>query len=278
MVRSLKRLVMDALDEDIGQEDITTNRTVPAEGRCRAWLLAKQNGVLSGIEVFRLVFDGIKANVTEWDALSDGSSFRNGDEVAAFCGNTRAVLSAERTALNFVRHLSGVATLTAQYVEAVRGLDVRICDTRKTTPLLRRLEKEAVVHGGGANHRHDLFNGVVIKENHIMAAGGIEAAVRNATSGVHHLMKIEVEVTNLEEFDQALRAGADAIMLDNMGLDDMRQTAGRAQGKNILLEASGNARLDNVRAMAATGVHVISVGALTHSAPAADLSLLIRSC
>jgi nicotinate-nucleotide pyrophosphorylase (carboxylating) len=278
MVKSLKRLVMDALDEDIGQEDITTNRTVPAEGRCRARLLAKQNGVLSGIEVFRLVFDGIKANVTEWDALSDGSSFRNGDEVAAFCGNTRAVLSAERTALNFVRHLSGIATLTAQYVEAVRGLDVRICDTRKTTPLLRRLEKEAVVHGGGANHRHDLFNGVVIKENHIMAAGGIEAAVRNATSGVHHLMKIEVEVTNLEEFDQALRAGADAIMLDNMGLDDMRQAAGRAQGKNILLEASGNARLDNVRAMAATGVHVISVGALTHSAPAADLSLLIRSC
>jgi nicotinate-nucleotide pyrophosphorylase (carboxylating) len=278
MVRPLKQLVMDALDEDIGQEDITTNRTVPAEGRCRARLLAKQDGVLSGIEVFRLAFDCTKANVTEWDALSDGSPFRNGDEVAAFCGNTRAVLSAERTALNFVRHLSGIATLTAQYVEAVRGLDVRICDTRKTTPLLRRLEKEAVVHGGGANHRHDLFNGVVIKENHITAAGGIEAAVRSATSGVHHLMKIEVEVTNLEEFDQALQAGADAIMLDNMSLDDMRQAVRRAQGKNILLEASGNVRLDSVRAMAATGVHVISVGALTHSAPAADLSLLITSC
>jgi nicotinate-nucleotide pyrophosphorylase (carboxylating) len=277
IVRHLRRLIMDALDEDIGQEDITTNRTVPAEARCRARLLAKQDGVLSGIDVFRLVFDCMKAGIREWDALSDGTRLRTGDEVATFKGNARAVLTAERTALNFVRHLSGVATLTASYVKAVEGLNVKICDTRKTTPLLRRLEKEAVVHGGGTNHRHNLFNGVVIKENHIAAAGGIAAAVKNATDGVHHLMKIEVEVTSLDEFDQAVAAGADAIMLDNMSLEDMRNAVQRAQGKNILIEASGNATLDRLRAIAETGVHVISVGALTHSAPALDFSLLIRS-
>ena len=188
------------------------------------------------------------------------------------------MLTAERTALNFVRHLSGIATLTAQYVEAVKDLNVKVCDTRKTTPLLRRLEKEAVVHGGGTNHRHNLFNGVVIKENHIAAAGSIAAAVKNATDGVHHLMKIEVEVTSLDEFDQALAAGADAIMLDNMPLDEMRDAVRRAKGRNIVLEASGNATVANLRAMAETGVDVISVGTLTHSAPAVDFSLLIANC
>jgi nicotinate-nucleotide pyrophosphorylase (carboxylating) len=275
MTKMLKRLVAEALEEDIGQEDITTNRTVPADARCRARLLAKQDGVLSGITVFRLVFDTLNAGIAEWDALSDGTRFVYGDEIATFLGNTRAVLTAERTALNFVQRLSGIATLTSKYVAAVNGLDVKVCDTRKTTPLLRRLEKEAIVHGGGANHRHNLFNGVVIKENHIAAAGGIRNAVTNATRGVHHLMKVEVEVTTLDEFDQAVAAGADAIMLDNMSLENMREAAMRAKGTSIVLEASGNASLERIRAMAETGVHVISVGALTHSAPAADFSLLI---
>ena len=277
MMKAVKRLVRAALEEDIGQEDITTNRTIPADLRCRARLLAKQDGVLSGIDVFRLTFDCGRAAIGEWDSLADGTPFSNGDELATFEGNARAVLTSERVALNFVRHLSGIATLTAKYVAAVEGLDAKICDTRKTTPLLRRLEKEAVIHGGGANHRHTLFNGVLIKENHVAAAGGIREAVRNATQGVHHLMKIEVEVTSLEELDEAIEAGADVVMLDNMSLEDMREAVKRTRGKKVLFEASGNATLDMLREMAETGVHVISVGALTHSAPAVDFSLLVTS-
>ena len=275
MIKTLRRLVVAALEEDIGQEDITTNRTVPAGSRCRARLLAKQDGVLSGMEAFRLVFDCARGDITEWDALADGTAFADGEELATFAGDTRPVLTAERTALNFVRHLSGIATLTAKYVALVDGIDVKICDTRKTTPLLRRLEKEAVIHGGGTNHRHTLFNGVLIKENHVAAAGGIREAVKNATRGVHHLMKIEVEVTSLEKLDEAVDAGADVIMLDNMSLKDMGKAVKRVEGKRIVLEASGNATLENLRAIAETGVHVISVGALTHSAPAVDFSLLV---
>jgi len=277
MSTTFEHLVKMALDEDIGQEDITTTRTVPADGRCRAQLVAKESGVLSGIEVFRLVFDAINADISDWDSLSDSDRFSCGDDIATFSGNTRGVLTGERTAMNFVQHLSGVATLTAKYVTAVEGLNVTICDTRKTTPLLRRLEKRAVVHGGGKNHRHTLFNGIVIKENHIAAAGGIRQAVQSATGGAHHLMKIEVEVTNLNEFDEALQAGADAIMLDNMSLEEMRKAAKKARGKRVVIEASGNATLERVRSMAETGVNVISVGALTHSAPCVDMSLLVEN-
>lgn len=275
-MKSVKRLIAEALEEDIGQEDITTMRTVPADLRCRARLWAKQDGVLSGIEVFRLVFDRMEAEVTEWDALPDGERFRHGDDIATFEGNARAVLTAERTAMNFLQHLSGVATHTARFVAAVEGTNVKICDTRKTTPLMRRLEKMAVVHGGGANHRHTLFNGVLIKENHITAAGGIRSAVERALRGAHHLMKVEVEVTNLDEFEEALDAGADAIMLDNMSIDTMREAVNRAKGRRVVLEASGNASLQNIRALAETGVDLISVGALTHSAPSVDLSLIIE--
>lgn len=277
MLAALRRLVREALDEDIGQEDITTNQTVPPDARCEAQLVAKQDGVLSGIEAFRVTFDCLDAAITDWGALSDGDRFKQGDIIASFKGNTRAVLTGERTAMNFVQHLSGVATLTARYVEAVRGLDVRICDTRKTTPLMRRLEKKAVVHGGGANHRHTLFQGVLLKENHIVAAGGIRQAVRRVWEGTHHLMKIEVEVRTLKELAEAVQAGADVIMLDNMSLEDTRKAVKRVKRTNVLLEASGNVTLDRVRAIAETGVHVISVGALTHSAPAADLSLLIAN-
>ena len=277
MSTTFEHLVKMALDEDIGQEDITTTRTVPADGRCRVRLVAKESGVLSGIEVFRLVFDAMNADISDWDSLSDSDRFSRGDDIATFSGNTRGVLTGERTAMNFVQHLSGVATLTAKYVTAVEGLNVTICDTRKTTPLLRRLEKRAVVHGGGKNHRHTLFNGIVIKENHIAAAGGIRQAVQSATGGAHHLMKIEVEVTNLKEFGEALEAGADAIMLDNMSLDEMRKAVKKARGKRVVIEASGNATLERVRSMAETGVNVISVGALTHSAPCVDMSLLVEN-
>lgn len=276
-MKPLRRLVAAALKEDIGVEDITTNRTVPEDLRCRARLVAKQDGVLSGIEPFCLSFEIVEADVDEWESLSDGDRFDKGEVVASFQGLTRAVLTAERVAMNFVQHLSGVATLTSRFVAAIDGLNVRICDTRKTTPLLRELEKKAVVHGGGSNHRHNLFNGILVKENHITAAGGIAEAMKRVSAGAHHLMRVEIEARNLDEFQQAMAAGADAILLDNMDLGDMKRAVEIARGSKVLLEASGNASLENVRALAETGVDLISVGALTHSAPVVDLSLLIEN-
>lgn len=271
------QLIADALLEDIGQEDITTTRTVPDAAYCHATLLAKQSGVLSGIELFRAVFDYLEADVQKWDAHTDGDAFSRGDRVATFRGKTRAVLTGERVALNFVQRLSGIASITARYVEAVAGTKAKITDTRKTTPLFRNLEKAAVRHGGGYNHRHSLFNGVLIKENHIMAAGGLREAVRRAQNGAHHLMKIEVEAKTLEEVHAAVEAGADVIMLDNMSLDAMREAVAYCHGHHVLLEASGNVTLERAREIAELGVDIISVGALTHSAPAVDLSLLIEN-
>ena len=271
------QLISDALLEDIGQEDITTTRTVPEDAHCHATLLAKQDGVLSGIVLFRTVFDYLEAGVHEWDAHMDGDAFKKGDEVATFRGKTRAVLTGERVALNFVQRFSGIASITARYVEAVKGTKAKIVDTRKTTPLFRKLEKLAVRHGGGVNHRHSLFNGVLIKENHIMAAGGLHEAMQRAQQGAHHLMKIEVEVKSLGEMRDAVDAGADVVMLDNMSLDEMREAVAYCHGRHVLLEASGNVTLDRAREIAAIGVDIISVGALTHSAPAVDLSLLIEN-
>jgi nicotinate-nucleotide pyrophosphorylase (carboxylating) len=272
-----RTLVRDALIEDIGQGDITTNATIPPNIRCKARLFAKQDGVLSGITIFRTVFEESGAEIADWYSLDDGTKFTVGQDVALFSGVTRAVLQGERVALNFVQRLSGVATFTAKFVAEVQDMGVRICDTRKTTPLMRVLEKQAVVHGGGANHRFALFDGVLIKENHITAAGGVAEAVTRAIKGTHHLMKVGVEVTDLEEFDEALASGADAILLDNMSLEDMREAAERAKGHKVVLEASGNVDVERLRAIAETGMHVISIGALTHSAPAIDLSLEIAN-
>lgn len=277
IVGTLEALIMDALAEDVGQGDVTTNATVPASARCEARLVAKQDGIVSGIRVFQLVFELLDPDITHWESLSDTEHFVNGDTIARFQGNARAVLTGERTALNFIQRLSGIATYTESFVKAVEGLTVRICDTRKTTPLLRQLEKRAVVHGGATNHRYALFDGVVIKENHIVAAGGITEAVKQVVKGTHHLLKIEVEVTNLTEFDEAVRAGADAILMDNMPADAMREAVKRVNGRSIILEASGNITLNTVREVAETGVHVLSIGALTHSAHAVDLSLLIAN-
>ena len=279
MNHALQQTVAAALAEDIGQGDLTSRALVPVADRCTATLLAKQPGVLSGMTAYRYAFDYCGADVDDWSTLDDGSPFAFGEVVARFTGATRAVLTAERTALNFVQRLSGVATVTARYVEAVNGLNCRICDTRKTTPLLRHLEKEAVRHGGGANHRYNLADGILIKENHIAAAGDIAKAIDRARAGAHHLMRVEIEVTNLAELGQALEAGADVVMLDNMDNATMAEAVRINQAHNggrILLEASGNVNLERVRAMAETGVNLISVGALTHSAPAIDLSLLIK--
>ena len=272
-----RSLVREALVEDIGQGDITTNATVPPNVRCKARLYAKQGGVLSGITVFRAVFEDLDADISDWYSLEDGTQFTAGQDIALFSGITRAILAGERVALNFVQRLSGVATFTSAFVAEVSDLGVRVCDTRKTTPLMRNLEKQAVIHGGGANHRFALFDGVLIKENHITAAGGVTQAVQRALKGTHHLMKIGVEVTNLDEFDEALACGADAILLDNMSVEDIRAAVERTKGLKVVLEASGNVTLDRLRAIAETGVHVISIGALTHSAPAIDLSIEITN-
>ena len=279
MQYTLHETVAAALAEDIGHGDMTTRALVAPGDRCTATLLAKQAGVLSGMEAYRAAFDQLGAEISDWTGLSDGDRFAHGDVVARFNGATQAVLSAERTALNFVQRLSGVATLAAQYVAALEGLPCRVCDTRKTTPLLRHLEKAAVLHGGAANHRYNLTDGMLIKENHIAAAGGIRVAIARARAQAHHLLRVEIEVTNLEQLREALDAGADVVMLDNMDNETMaaavRINRGRP-GAPALLEASGNVSLERIRAMAETGVDFISVGAITHSAPAIDLSLLIK--
>lgn len=273
--RRTRKLIDMALREDIGMRDLTTELTVDPASTCAVRLVAKQSGVLSGICLFRTIFDHISAEMRDWESPEDGETFDEGQTIATFSGLTGPVLTGERTALNFLQHLSGVASVTRQFVDAVRGHEVRICDTRKTTPMMRDLEKAAVRHGGGHNHRHALYDGILIKENHIRAAGGITAAVTKAQSAAHHLMNIEIEVTNLAECEEAITAGARVIMLDNMSLDEMRTAVESGNDRGIIFEASGNMTLDRVADVAATGVNVISVGALTHSAPAADISLQI---
>ncbi len=274
----IRQTIAAALAEDLGQGDITSTSLVPSDARCTARLIAKQPGILSGIAVYESVFLALEVEMTDWTGGADGDALEPGDVVASFVGRTQAVLSGERTALNFLQHLSGIATLTRTYSDAIGDVDCRLCDTRKTTPLLRPLEKAAVVHGGGTNHRYNLADGILIKENHIAAAGGIETAITRARAGAHHLMKVEIEVRDLDELRQALVAEADVVMLDNMD-NEMMATAvalnKELTGGRTVLEASGNVSLTRIRAMAETGVDVISVGALTHSAPSLDFSLLI---
>jgi nicotinate-nucleotide pyrophosphorylase (carboxylating) len=264
-----------ALAEDVGSGDITTRATIPAERLATGRLLVKSHGVLSGLPVVRAVYARMDGGVVVEQLVADGAAVTPGTVVATLHGPARALLSGERVALNFLQRLSGVATVTAAYVAAVAGTRARIIDTRKTTPGLRVLQKQAIRDGGGHNHRLGLADGVLIKDNHLAAIGGpdrVTQAVRAARAAAPHTLKIEVEVTTLAELDEALAAGADVVLLDNMDPPTMalavRQTAGRA-----LLEASGGITLETVRAVAETGVDLISVGALTHSAPALDISL-----
>ncbi|HEY8445991.1 MAG TPA: carboxylating nicotinate-nucleotide diphosphorylase [Thermomicrobiales bacterium] len=264
-----------ALAEDIGTGDITTLATVPAEAAARATMLVKAEGVISGLDAAAAVFRRVDSRIEVTLRAAGGTRVSPGDIVAEIAGPARGILMAERVALNLVQRLSGVATLTARYVAAVAGTNARIVDTRKTTPGLRILEKQAVRDGGGHNHRVGLADGVLIKDNHLAAIGGpdrIARAIERARAFAPHTIKIEVEVTTLEEVEQALAAGADAILLDNMDLATMRRAVELVGGR-ALVEASGGINLDTVRAVAETGVDLISVGALTHSAPALDVSL-----
>lgn len=270
----LEPIIRKALAEDIGPGDLTTSSILSGEERGEGCALAKSDLVLAGIDVFITAFRLLDPTATLREALVDGTAVRPGQTVAVVSGSLSALLSAERTALNFLQRMSGIATMTRQFVDAVKGTGTRILDTRKTVPGLRVLDKYAVRAGGGTNHRFALYDGVLIKENHVAAAGGIGSAVQRVRLRAPHTVRVEVEVRNLEELKEALDAGADMVMLDNMDLEAMREAVLRAGGR-IPLEASGNVTLANVRTIAETGVDFISVGSLTHSVRAADISLLI---
>ena len=263
------------LAEDIGTGDVTTMATVPVDARSSARLVAKAEGVLSGVEVARAVFQRVDPTVRWETCMPDGRQVPEGTVIAEIEGPSHAMLIAERTALNLVQHLCGIASLTARYVDAVEGTGACIIDTRKTLPGLRVLEKAAVRHGGGRNHRVGLSDGVLIKDNHLAAIGGddrVTRAIAAARAAVSHTLRVEVEVTTLEEVREAVDAGADAILLDNMGIEEMREAV-MIVGGRCLTEASGGVNLATVRLVAETGVDLISVGRLTHSAPALDISL-----
>ena len=270
--QALDTIVRDALDEDGAFNDLTTIATVVSERRARATLVAREAGVVCGIPLVVNAFRLLDPKVAIRIDVEDGMRVSPGSSVLFVNGNARALLSAERVALNFLQRLSGIASLTAQYVAAVEGTGAKIIDTRKTTPGWRALEKYAVRAGGGHNHRLDLSSAVLIKDNHLSAVDGDIAMAVNRARELAPGVKVEVECDNLEQVEQALAAGADIIMLDNMGIDDM-QRAVRVVNHRALLEASGGVSLTTVHAIAETGVDWISVGALTHSAPSMDLAL-----
>ncbi len=272
----LDKVIALALEEDMPLGDITTDSLVLPGTRARGVLAAKADGVLAGLDVARRVFEIMDPGVDFHPFFRDGDRIHRGDRIARVEGDARGLLRAERTALNLLQRMSGIASRTAQYVHQVHGLPVRILDTRKTVPGLRLLDKYAVRAGGGGNHRFGLSDGVLIKDNHIVAAGGIGPAVARARDRVPHTIRIEVEVETLEQVREALDSGADILLLDNMDLETM-QAAVALVGGRALTEASGNMSLAGVRAVAETGVDLISVGELTHSVKAFDVSLRFQA-
>lgn len=264
-----------ALDEDIGDGDVTTLSIVPADANGKGRLIAKAAGVVAGLAVAQAAFQLVDENVRFEPLVTEGAQVKPGDLLAQVSGPTRALLTGERTALNFLQRMSGIATLTRRFVDAVAGTGTVILDTRKTTPGLRAFDKWAVRLGGGQNHRFGLFDMALIKENHIVAAGGISAAVARVRAADTRGRPIEVEVTNLDELKEALALGVDRIMLDNMGLAEMREAVTITAGSTPL-EASGGASLETAAAIAATGVDYISVGKPTHSFESLDISFLLE--
>jgi nicotinate-nucleotide pyrophosphorylase (carboxylating) len=266
-------LVRNALAEDLGLAgDITSAAVVPPDHRSTVVMAARQPGVIAGLDAAELAFQLVDPAIVMTRHLDDGAAVKPGDVIATVKGPSRGLLTGERTALNFLGHLSGIATVTSGIVEAIEGTKAAVACTRKTTPGLRALEKYAVRAGGGVNHRFALYDAVLIKDNHVAMAGGVSEAIRRAKAGVGHLVKIEVEVDTLEQLREAMDIGVDAVLLDNMTPDQLREAVGIVAGRAIT-EASGRVTPSTAAAIAASGVDLISVGWLTHSAPTLDIGL-----
>lgn len=272
----IDKIITTALEEDIHYVDVTTDYLLDDDHTSEAYYLAKDTGVLCGIDIAKCVFELAGGNVTMEILKKDGETVQKGDILARMKGSTKTLLKGERTALNLLQHMSGIATATAECVALVAGTRAQITDTRKTLPGLRQLQKYAVTVGGGKNHRYNLSDGAMLKDNHIDAYGSITGAVTALRKKIGHMVKIELEVRNLDELREALAAGADIIMLDNMSCDEMKKAVAINDGK-VLLEASGNVTKDNIRSVAETGVDIISLGALTHSVKCFDISMRIQT-
>ena len=272
---TIRNIVQSAIEEDVGGTDITTTAALTGEEIGKAVAIAKTDVVVAGIDVFKETFLFLDRGMQFKGCCKDGEFVEKGGCLAEISGNLSRMLTAERVALNFLQRMCGIATLTRRYVDEVKGTKAKILDTRKTVPGLRYLDKYAVRIGGGHNHRYGLHDGVLIKDNHIAAAGGISQALTRVRGRLPHTLKVEVEVKNLQELEEAISSGADVIMLDNMSIDEIRKAVA-ATGGRVPLEASGNVTIANVRKIAETGVDFISVGALTHSVPASDISLKIE--
>jgi nicotinate-nucleotide pyrophosphorylase (carboxylating) len=272
----IRHLIELSLSEDIGKGDLTSEAIIDEELKAKGLIVAKEEGVLVGLEIAKMVFSQLDSNLVFESSFKDGNKVMKGEEVAALKGRVKSLLTGERTALNFLQRLSGIATLTSKYQEKIKDTDVKILDTRKTTPGLRALEKYAVKMGGGENHRMGLFDMVLVKENHIKAGGSISKAIQKVKAKYPN-EKVEVETKNLDEVKEAVNSEVDWIMLDNMSIDEMKKAVKviRSSKKEIKIEASGRIDLNNVREVALTGINFISVGALTHSSPALDFSLLL---
>ena len=273
---NIKTFISNALREDIGPGDLTTEALIQPDIEGKAELIAKELLILAGIEVAREVFHQVNQDINFLGRHTDGEDLSSSTVIATISGPLRSLLTAERVALNLLQRLSGIATLTRQYVNGIEGTKARIVDTRKTTPGLRALEKYAVRIGGGKNHRFGLFDGILIKDNHIAAVGSLTEAVKKAREKAPHTLKIEVETENLDQVREAISAGAEIIMLDNMDIETMKEAVKLINGK-ALIEASGGISLNNVRQVAETGVDLISVGAITHSARSMDISMEIAN-
>lgn len=269
-------IIRTALSEDINYMDVTTDNLIGDDHRSQAYYVAKDDGVLCGIEIAERVFELAGGNVDFTIKINDGEHVKKGDIIAEMSGSTRTLLKGERTALNILQHMSGIATATYKCTELVKGTKAMVTDTRKTLPGLRALQKYAVTVGGGRNHRYNLSDGAMLKDNHLDAYGGITPAVTALRKQIGHMVKIEVEVRNLEELQEALDCRTEVIMLDNMSCDDMKKAVEITDGR-ALLEASGNVTLDNIRDVAMTGVDIISLGALTHSVKCFDISMKIKA-
>lgn len=271
---SIRRIIEGALEEDIGWRDLTTHLLIEDETQAEGRIEAKEEGVLCGLKVAEQVFQTLQEDVQFLSFLRDGDKFKEGDTLALVRGKAQVLLSGERVALNFLQRLSGIATLTRRFVEKLEGTHTKVLATRKTTPLLRALEKYAVEVGGGCSHRFALYDGILIKNNHITLVGDMREAIRRARKGLPH-WRIEVEARNLEEVAIALEEGADIVMLDNMDMEAIREAVKMAKGK-ALIEVSGGINLENVEEISKLGVDFISVGALTHSAKAIDIHMEVK--